>query len=146
MKPIHLAMALALLGAASIARPARAVSDLTLERSDAAGVTFLYRVPAVSMTPIPVGGRTLLKPEIARTAMSGEPGSPRIPVRSFLVGVPFGAQVSVEVEAAGPSSQTEGALAPVPTFVWSGKGPAAVKQAERLDLMPREYARSSFRP
>ncbi|MBI5835670.1 MAG: hypothetical protein HZB25_00350 [Candidatus Eisenbacteria bacterium] len=131
---------------ACLAAPVGAAQELTPIRSDAAGFEFVYRVPGLSLAPDTVGGRVFLRPVVPGAVNVGEVGAPSLPVRTVLVGVPFGARVEVDVETAGAVRQRAGVPSPQPRLASRGDARGTLQPEWIKEAGPQAYARASFEP
>ena len=83
--------------------------------STEAGVTFEIVVPweQLSLEPVNAGGQAYVRLSLPDWQTSAQPGAPALPFGTETIGVPFGAELSVQVET-GPAHTIALSAAPLP--------------------------------
>ena len=88
--------------------------DIRLLRSDRSGVLLSYELGMTERRTITSGSRQMDLLTVEGCGFTGEPGTPMLPVRSVLIGIPFDAQVSLRIVDATSSVEDGYDLLPVP--------------------------------
>jgi hypothetical protein len=99
-----------------VPRQTDASEGARLIRSDDQAVVFEVSVPALAARPVTFEGRTYQALEISGYGLTGEPGAPALPGRSYTLGVPPGAEVALSVIEAESGEQSIGRVKPVETI------------------------------
>ena len=92
-----------------------------------------------------LGGRRFDRVELPGATWLPEVGAPAVPVRGVLIGVPYGVDLSVEVEDVSYDETPGVDLMPVPETYFVGRGQAAMP-TERYAADAQAYGRDVFYP
>ena len=114
--------------------------------SDAEGLVLEFRTGNLSFGTREVEGETYQTVEIEDLGRIGEPGAPDLPVRSFLVGLPPGADPAVEVMETESEIRSGCRIMPAPRPVVLHEDEWKWSRKERIVPDPAWYATDAFYP
>lgn len=121
-------------------------AEFGLTRSDLSGCEIAYSVPDIAFAEDTIGARRYLRPSLPGALNRGRVGEPALPARILRVAVPFGSQVSVQVQAFGGARNIEGVPMPQPEPVMEEVLGVRRLAGERRVANPAAYSRDRFEP
>ena len=114
------------------------VPGMEILRSDAGGLLLELTVPNYAVQQVMVEGRTLDRLDVPGYSPLTEPGTPQLPVRSLLLGVPADADIQVRIledDAVVLDGSFDLAAAPWPAPLESDLGTASYQYLPGFDSM-----------
>lgn len=130
-----LAIFLCLVASSSSPLRASAQADLHILRSDVTGVTFEYVPMPVRHDTVSLSGESFDVLTIDQCTSTSEPGSPQLPQRRVLIGLPHGAAPVVTVQEAPYRTAQGYRIAPAPRMTPDGPRYAVDPDAYRSNAM-----------